>query len=390
MSCISLVMLAGGISRGAFGIFFKPLANDLGWSAAEISGTFSFSMIIEGAISAVSGLLSDKFGTRIVLTISGIIAGSGFALMSRVHEMWQMYLIYGLAMGVGLGGIFVPIVSIIARRFKANRSLMTGIALSANGIGLVASPIIAHNLIVAFEWRESYIILGIILFILIVLPAQFIKRPRREPKEEVSTKKNVVLRSFTFQEARRTRTFWMMVALFGLAGFCMTTIMVHLVPYSIEVGISAAAAASISACYGIGTIAGRLLLGTIADKTGNRRMIIFGLLLLTVSLFWLTISKSVWSLTLFALVSGFGMGGVTSSQSPLMARYFGLKAHGETFGMMGGIAVVFGATGAFVTGYLFDLVGQYQIPFLVNAVFGLGALIVGFLLKPPVAPATAK
>lgn len=386
MSCVSLVMLAGGGTRGAFGVFFKPLANDLGWSAAEISGTFTFSMIIEGGVSAISGWLSDKFGTRIVLTVSGIIAGTGFALMSQVHQMWQMYLIYGLAMGVGLGGFFVPVVSIVAKRFQANRSLMTGIALSANGVGLVVSPLIAHQLITVFEWRTSYIILGIVLFILVVLPAQFLKRPRKEPAEDVSTRKNVVLRTYTFQEARRTRTFWMMIFLFGLTGFCLTSIMVHLVPSAIDAGISAAVAANISACFGVGTIVGRLLLGTIADKTGNRRMILFGLILLTASLFWLTQAHAVWSFVLFALLSGFGMGGITSSQSPLSARYFGSKSHGSTFGVMGGSAVIVGASGAFITGYIYDLAGQYQTPFLVCALVCSGALIIGLLLRPPVVP----
>jgi MFS family permease len=387
---VSLVMIAAGGSRGAFGVFFKPMVNDLGWSAAQISGTFSFSMIVEGIVSAVSGWLSDKFGTKIVLVIGGLIAGSGLVLMSQVHTMWQMYIIYGIAMGVGLGGVFVPIVSLLAKRFTTNRSFMTGIALGANGLGQMFSPLIANHLIIIYDWRNSYIILGIIVFLLIAIPAQFIKRPRKRVEDvpqtinsyEKSFFKHPIV-SFTFDEARHTRTFWMMIFMFGLCGFCFAAIAVHLVPHAIEMGISASTAANIQACLGGATIVGRLGLSKIADRMGNRRMIVIGFIMLTVSLLWLVKAQQVWALILFTILCGLGFGGITTSQSPLSARYFGSKSHGSTFGVMGGMAVMIGATGSFAIGFLFDLTGQYQVPFIVLALVSLAGMTIGLLLRPP-------
>jgi MFS transporter, OFA family, oxalate/formate antiporter len=384
---VSLVMIAAGISRGAFGIFFKPMVNDLGWSAAEISGTFSFSVIIEGIVSIISGWLSDKFGTKIVLICAGILSGSGLALMSLVHAHWQMYLIYGLAMGIGLGGIFVPIVSLLARRFTARRSSMTGIALSALGIGQLTSPLLAQSLITAYEWRMSYIILGIMLFLLLVIPAQFLKRPRTKPEVKPvdtpghSPKPGTI--SYTFKEARHTRTFWMMIIMCGMYGFGSMAITVHLVPYAIESGISAATAAGILAGMGGANVAGRLGLGAIADRIGNKRIILLGMFLLTVSFLWLIQATEVWSLILFSIVCGLGTGGISSSQSPLAARFFGPQSHGSTFGAIGGGSVVMGAAGPFVVGLLFDLTGHYQIPFLVCALAGLIGAVLCILLKPP-------
>jgi len=68
-------------ARAAFGVFFEPMAGQFGWSSAAISGTFSISMIVEGVISAFSGWLSDRIGTRVVLTFAGIITGACFILM---------------------------------------------------------------------------------------------------------------------------------------------------------------------------------------------------------------------------------------------------------------------------------------------------------------------
>jgi MFS family permease len=387
---VSLVMIAAGGSRGAFGVFFKPMVNDLGWSSAQISGTFSFSMIVEGVVSAISGWLSDKFGTKIVLVFGGLISGTGLVLMSQVHTMWQMYVIYGLAMGIGLGGVFVPIVSILAKRFTTNRSLMTGIALAANGLGQLFSPLIANHLITLYTWRNAYIIFGVLVFLLIAVPAQFIKRPRKRIEEAPLTRNTSgqpLLKyeavSFTFDEARHTSSFWMMIVMFGLCGFCFASIAVHLVPYAIESGIPAATAANIQACLGGATIIGRLGLGTIADKIGNRGMIMIGFIILTIALLWLVKAQEVWALVLFTILSGLGLGGITTSQSPLSARYFGSKSHGSTFGLMGGCAVIIGATGSFVTGFLFDLSGHYQIPFLVCSFVSLTGFIFSILLRHP-------
>jgi MFS family permease len=387
---VSLVMMAAGGSRGAFGIFFTPMANDLGWSAAEISGTFSFSMIIEGIVSAISGWLSDKFGTKIVLVFSGLISGTGFVLMSLVHAMWQMYLIYGLAMGIGLGGIVVPIVSILAKRFIANRTIMTGISLAAYGLGQLISPLIAHQLITAYSWRTSYIVLGILLFILIMLPALFLKRPsnKSEETQQVNdmSKENILIRptvSYTFKEARHTKQFWMMIIMQSCYMYCLLSVMVHTAPYVIEIGIPVSTAAFVLSSVAGAMIVGRLGLGALGDRIGGRLIIIIGFIVLLVSFLCLTQSSEVLGLFLFAIVCGLGLGGISSSGSPLSAEYFGSKSHGSIYGVMAGVCVVLGATGPVMTGYLFDLTGHYQISFMVCSFISFIGLIVCILLRPP-------
>jgi MFS family permease len=386
----SLVMMAAGGSRGAFGIFFTPMTNDLGWSAAEISGTFTFSMIFEGIVSAVSGWLSDKFGTKIVLVFSGLISGTGFILMSLVHEIWQMYLIYGLAMGIGLGGIVVPIVSILAKRFIANRSIMTGICLAAYGFGQLISPFIAYQLITAYSWRTSYIILGILLFILIILPALFLKRPSKKSEEiqqvNDKSKENTSIQStvsYTFKEARHTKQFWMMIIMQSCYMYCLLAVMVHTAPYAIEIGIPASTAAVILSSVAGAMVVGRLGLGALADRIGGKLAIMIGFSVSLASLLWLTQSREVLALFIFAIACGLGLGGISSSGSPLSAEYFGSRSHGSIYGFMAGVCVVMGAAGPFMTGYLFDLTGHYLISFLVCSCVSFIGLIVCILLRPP-------
>jgi MFS family permease len=387
---VSLVMIASGGSRSAFGVFFNPMANDFGWSAAELSGTFSFSMIIEGVVSAISGRLSDKFGARTVLTFSAIISSIGFILMSIVHTTWQMYLIYGLAMGIGLGGIVVPVVSILARRFTSSRSLMTGIALSANGLGQLIAPLIAYQLISNYDWRTSYIILGIILLILIGIPAQFIKRPRRKieaplPVDEDGKEQlqHMSGTGYSFSEAIRTRLFWMMMVMFACYGYCFLSLLVHIVPYAISVGIPASTAAGVLAVMGGFNILGKLSMGSLADRIGNRRVMTICLTITIISMLWLLQAKEPWALYIFSIACGFGMGGFSTSQSPLSAQYFGSKAHGSIFGLIGGGTVSIAAFGPLVAGYLYDLTGRYQVSFIVCIAVCLAALVISLIIRHP-------
>jgi len=112
-------------------------------------------------------------------------------------------------------------------------------------------------------------------------------------------------------------------------------------------------------------------------------MIAIGYSIMLVAFLGLTRANEEWSIFLASIICGFGMGGVSSSQSPIVAKFFGSKYHGTIFGMIAGVMVVLGSWGPFATGYLFDLTGQYQIPFLVCSLFSAAALILSLVLKPP-------
>jgi MFS family permease len=165
--------------------------------------------------------------------------------------------------------------------------------------------------------------------------------------------------------------------------YCLLSVMVHTAPYAIETGISASIAAVILSSVAGAMIVGRLGLGALADRIGCKSTMMIGFIVLLVSLLWLTQSRGVWALFIFAMVCGLGLGGISSSGSPLSAEYFGSKSHGSIYGVMAGVCVVLGATGPFMTGYLFDLTGHYQISFIVCSFISFIGLMVCILLRPP-------
>ncbi|MFC1860721.1 MFS transporter [Chloroflexota bacterium] len=384
------IMVSFGL-YSSFGIFFKPLVVEFGWTRTMVSGAYSLSVILHGMLAIIMGGLSDRYGPRLVVTLCGIILGLGYVLMSQVNTVWQLYLFYGVIIGIGMSGVWVPILSTIARWFIRRRTLMSGIVIAGAGIGIFILPPVVSRLIAIYDWRASYVILGIVVSMVMVVAAQFLKRnPKQEwqsPYGEGGNEgKRPVLESenaaLSLKEAIHTMQFWMIFIILSCFGFCMFAIMVHIVPHAIDLGTSAIIAANILAIRGATGILGNYILGGLGDRIGNGKIFIVGFILISASLIWLAVANEVWMLYLFAVAFGFAVGGMGASESPLVASLFGLRSHGLIYGVLS-IGFTSGASvGPIVAGYIFDLKGSYLVAFWICAALGIVGLTSATILKP--------
>ena len=384
-----LLMLMMWGAYYSFGIFFEPLLAEFGWTKAMTSGAFSLSFFLTGILGVFAGRLTDRFGPRIVLTVCGFFLGLGYLLVSQTSTVWQLYLFYGVVVALGMSASVIPLQSTIARWFVKRRGTINGIIISGIGVGMVIIPPIAQWLISSYGWRTSYIVVGISALILIMLSAQFL---RRDPgkmgqlpygESELEAKVSSQTTGFSLREAIRTWQFWTLV----VALLCFTmgegTILVHIVSHAIGLGISAASAALIIPVIGAISIPGRILLGMAGDRIGNRPAYVIGFVFLSVSLFWLLVAKELWMLYLFAVIYGFGYGGLSTLVSPIIAELFGLSSHGVIMG----VVIMFGGTGGMAIGPLlagdiFDITGSYQSAFLMYAAISVIGLILVSRLRP--------
>jgi len=266
--------------------------------------------------------------------------------------------------------------------------MMTGIVLTGTGIGILIAPPVANQLISTYDWRVSYIILGSVVLVVVVLAAQLLRRdptqvgqvPYGENKEEVGLKGEA--NALSLREAVSTRQFWLIFSMFLCLGFCVYAVLVHIVPHATDLGISAASAANILATVGGLSIIGRVVLGSAADRIGNRQVFIIGFILMAAALFWLVPATEVWLLYLFAAVFGFAFGGCATAESPLVAVLFGLSSHGLILGVTSLGFSIGAAVGPLVAGYIFDVTASYQVAFLVSATISVIGLILTTLLTP--------
>jgi MFS family permease len=382
-----MVLMFGVFS--SFGVFFKPMLNDLVWTRAVTSGAFSLSWIVQGLAAIFVGRVNDRLGPRIMIAVCGVILGLGCLLMSQISTLWQLYLFYGVVVGIGMSGSFVPIMSTVARWFVKRRSMMTGIVLTGMSAGiLIASPV-TSRLISAFGWRLSYIILGSIALVALVLVAQLLRRDPTQVKQRPYGENEGVRQEFVLEthplslrESIHTKQFWLVSGMFFCFGFCVFSIIVHIVPHAIDLGIPSISAANILATIGGLSILGRVVLGSAADRIGNRQAFIIGFILMSAALFWMLLAKEVWGLYLFAIIFGFAFGGCGASESPLVAGLFGLKSHGLILGVITFGFCMGAAVGPFLAGYIFDVADSYQVAFLVCAATSVIGLILTLLLHP--------
>jgi len=372
-----------------FGVFFNSFLSEFGWARATISGAASLAFLLMGMLSIVAGKVGDRFGPRIGMTGCGIFFGLGYLLMSQVGAIWQLYLFYGLIVAVGLSGMDVLPLSTVARWFVKRRGLMSGILKVGSGAGMVIMPLVASWFISSYGWRTSYLILGSVIFTFIVVAAQFLRRDPGERglvpygAEEVGGDSlNSGEEGFSLREVIRIKQFWMFCTAFAFINVCVQTVIVHIVPHGVDVGLSVANAASVLAILGGVSMAGRVVMGIVGDRIGNRLAITICFPIIAIALFWLQMAEEWWMLCLFAIVYGFAHGGIFALLSPLVAELFGLKEHGVIFGLIIFNGALGGCLGPVLVGYSFDITGSYQIGFLVCALLAVASFIISLRLRP--------
>jgi MFS family permease len=187
---------------------------------------------------------------------------------------------------------------------------------------------------------------------------------------------------FSLREVIHTRQFWMLGATYFLIIYCANSIITHITPHALDLGLSTTTAASMISFIGGASIIGRLVMGSTGDRIGNRRALIICFLIYVTALGWLQFAKELWTLYLFTVVYGFAHGGFFALTSPLVAELFGTKSHGVIFGIVLFLGTIGGAIGPTVTGRLFDVRGSYQLAFLILVAVSVTGLVMSSFLRP--------
>lgn len=391
-SSFFIMSLAWGANR-SFGVFLEPLLNEFGWSRTSISGAFTLGMIVLGIASLLAGKLTDRIGPKKVLIACALFLGGGYLLMSRISSIWEFYLYCGLLTGIGMSGMLSPLLSLIARWFVKRRALMTGILASGPALGITVIPLFLSLLISSLGWRMSYMVLGATLLIVIIPLALLLKRDPGEMKlrpygdEHHLGASSMQLEGCTLGTAFRTPQFWMLGFIAFCSLFTINVYVVHIVIHAIGLGFSSAAAATmLSLAAGI-SIAGRIIVGAIADRIGNKLSLIFCFILGGLAYILILSGTSLWVLYMAAVIFGAAGWATASIVTPLTASLFGLRSHGTilAYVMLG--ATIGGATGPVLIGYVFDMMGSYRYGFIMTLAVIAAATVTTLFLKPMAEPA---
>ncbi len=371
----------------AYGVFFKELEAEFGWSRTLLSAASSLSMLVMGLLAFVGGHMNQRFGPRVVLTISGLCFGLGYTLLATMNAPWQYLVLYGLFVGVGLATHDVITLSTIAGWFPNRRGVMTGIVKTGTAFGQIILPPTAAVLAATMGWRIACVILGVTATVLLVVAAQSMRAaPVAGPdKSAIKTAGNS---SKSTSGATRSRNFWLLCAIQASFFPVLTTIPLHIIAHGTDLGMTGTTAATVLSTIGASSIAGRLLVGGAVDKLGGRNAYLICFIVLLSSLILLRFNSNTALLFLFAVPYGFAHGGLFTVVSPTIAEYFDMKSHSSVFGSVVFCRTLGGAAGPLLAGQIYDGAGSYNLAFsaLIVSVF-IGLLLVLSLSKPKPADA---
>ncbi|MFC2015179.1 MFS transporter [Chloroflexota bacterium] len=383
-----LIMMIVHGAVNTFGVFFNPLLDYFDTSRAALSAASSLSFFTMGIAAILMGILSDKFGPRIVLTLSVFIFGVGYLLLSQVTALWQMYVVF-IIIGIGFSPSDVVPLSTVVRWFVKKRGVMSGLMKAGTGVGMTVFPLVMGILINKYGWQNSYRILGTLVLVAVIPLVQLLKRDPREIGQLPDGDKQPDIESpvlaeqgLVLSEAIHTRQLWLVCGFYAAILYISQSILVHIVPHAVDLGISQTVAPSLVSTIGGSSILGRLIMGFYGDRIGHKRAVNILFFVMVATLSWLQVSRELWMLYIFAAIYGFNHGGFFALISPLIAGLFGTRSQGTLLGISIFCGTFISSVSPIITGRIFDITRSYQMAFLILLFVAIAGLIFTTLLKP--------
>jgi MFS family permease len=374
----------------SFGDFLLPLQHDFAASRGSISLVFSIAGFFYFGLGVVSGPLADRFGSKPLAVVGMILTGVGLAVASIAQNLIQVYAAYGFGVGLGIGCSYVPAVGAVQRWFVRRRGFASGLAVSGIGVGTLVVPPIVLLLIDRLGWRETYLVLGVFAVVVGAGMAFLIEddphsRGLGADGDPPRTGQATAAAGIPISEVITSRRFVGLYAACFICSFGLFVPFVHLAPYALDHGIAQSAAALLIGAIGVGSTAGRFVLGGLADRLG--RPLSFLLMLVGMGLsfvVWL-FATSLWPLAAFALVYGVFYGGFVALAPAVVIDYFGGRHAASLIGILY-TSVAFGTLiGPSAAGFAFDVSHSYTLPILSSiGTYVIAAVILAVMSKSPV------
>ena len=342
-----------GVALWGLPFFYDFMVKDFGWTRAQVTSGNAISKLVVGPLFGfIAGWIVDRFGPRRMLIVGVTMAGIALIGLGSISTLGMFYFFYLFnALGYVCGGP-LPIQVLLTRWFDRARGKAMGFAYIGIGIGGATVPLIAHALAEHFGWQAALRILGC-LILAVSLPAAFFVK--EAPGTVIAAAKPP-----SSKAAFRTLSFYLLTlgSMFSIAAVAGTQQNLKLF-LSLDRHFTQRDAAGVLSLVLTSSIAGRVLMGWLADIISKKYVMLLTYLLVAAGIPYLFLGTSHALLLVSACVFGLGLGGDYMIIPLMTAEIFGMEILGRLLGVIltaGGVAE---ALTPMLIGHIRDSSGSY-------------------------------
>lgn len=369
-----VLTLAMGVRHG-FGFWMQPISQANGWTRETYSLAMAMQNLLWGVFGPFAGMAADRYGTTRVVLAGALSYMAGLVWMALVTDATLFVLGSGVFIGLGLAcTAFGAVSGIIGRTAPVDkRSWAFGISGAASSFGQFALMPIEQQLISAVGWQQAFYVLAAVLVALMVPMAFILREPAvvhgDGPRQSIAE---------AFGEAVRNRSFLLLVAGYFVCGFQLVFIGVHLPAYLKDKGVTDPGVAVLAlALIGLFNIVGSYYAGKLGGRLPKRYLLsgIYFARAAVIGAFVLLPLAPI-SVYLFAAAMGVLWLSTVPLTNGIIAGIFGVKHLSMLAGMVFFSHQVGSFLGVWLGGYLYTLLGSYDVVWGISIALGVLAGLV--------------
>ncbi|OIQ84815.1 major facilitator superfamily protein [mine drainage metagenome] len=386
-----LVMLITAGTRAAPGVLLRPLQQAFGWDLGTISGALSLNLALFGLMGPFAAAAMQRFGVRRTVLAALALLGAAVLASTAMRASWQLWLLWGLAVGCATGATAMTLGAVIVSRwFSARRGFAMGLLTASTATGqLVFLPLLAA-LAERWGWRSVVFTVAaaallVVLPVLLLLPegpAELgLRRYGEAPDAPLPPKPSgnpITLAFSALRAAVQVRDFWLLFFSFFICGATTNGyIGTHFIAMCGDYGLSPVQGASVLATMGAFDLVGTSLSGWLSDRFDNRRLLLVYYGLRGVALIYLPYAFGLgyFGLPVFALLYGLDWVATVPPTVKLSHDAFGAERAPIVFGWIVAGHQLGAAFAALAGGMLRSALGSYTLATTLAGALGIGAAV---------------
>ena len=338
----------------SFAAFFESFATEFSAQRADVALIFGLSGLIYFVLGAVGGMLSDRFGPRVVCSAGMCCIALGLVGTSLAHSMTMVYLCYGACIGLGIALVYTPAIGCVQPWFTRRRGLAAGIASAGIGAGTLVVPLLIGMALAVLAWREAMQILAMGVLVVGLGAAWLLRRAPIAIAQGA-----VAAQGLSLREALKTANFrWLYVSVV-MGAPTMFIPFAHVSAAARDLGIDTARAVGLVGLIGVGSLVGRFGIGALADRIGRPLTLVLMQASMGLSYLLWQAGQGYPALAVFAVWFGLSYGGIVSLLPALCMDLFGARSVSSIIGTLYTGAAFGNLLGPVLAGAVFDRTHSY-------------------------------